>query len=809
MLSKRRITVVQLLVVLTVLCSHSASAAPVSWSINSDGLWQAPANWSSSPNLPGSADDVTIDRPGTITVTLSSGNQNIRSLLDQENLVVGGGTSLTLAVGAGGAQLNGALTISPGATMRSYSGGTIQANGTVIADSANLTADSGGKMIWPTLTSYFYGNNITTVQASGTGSKIDFSHITSLSGGNRGAVGLNALSGGLVDASAIASITTGATDVYASGSGSVVDLTSLTTFGGDNPFQPRRLRVDTGGKIISPNLTTLVASGIGLNISISGATSSIDLSHVTSFNSVSISVDSGGVFTPPTAITSYSYGNDAPLIQASGTGSKIDFSHITSLSGGNRGAVGLNALSGGLVDASAIASITTGATDVYASGSGSVVDLTSLTTFGGDNPFQPRRLRVDTGGKIISPNLTTLVASGIGLNISISGATSSIDLSHVTSFNSVSISVDSGGVFTPPTAITSYSYGSDVTTIQAAGAASKIDFSHVTSFSGGNSGSSHLYATSGGLVDASAIASITTGATDVYASGNGSVVDLTSLTTFGGTNSFQTRRIHADSGGTVRLRTSGTTAVSNAAADLDPTGTITGDTLELDAGGILSGNGVLHANLVNSAGAIRPGTPLGSQETTGNFSQSGSGSLELDIGGLTPVTTFDQLLVDGNASLGGVLKVSLVNSLVPIFGQSFQILTAVGNVSGTFNALQLATLTGGLQWQVSYGAHSVTLTVVNFYGDYNGDGVVDAADYPLWRRSLGSAGLNLAADGDHNDVVNQADYNFWRARFGQTSASGSATVLDANNIAVPEPSAIGIFVLAIPCMASRMRSRKR
>ncbi len=47
-------------------------------------------------------------------------------------------------------------------------------------------------------------------------------------------------------------------------------------------------------------------------------------------------------------------------------------------------------------------------------------------------------------------------------------------------------------------------------------------------------------------------------------------------------------------------------------------------------------------------------------------------------------------------------------------------------------------------------------------GDYNFDNRVDAADYTVWRDSLGATGLGLAADGNRDGVVNQADYHIWR-----------------------------------------------
>jgi ELWxxDGT repeat protein len=58
-------------------------------------------------------------------------------------------------------------------------------------------------------------------------------------------------------------------------------------------------------------------------------------------------------------------------------------------------------------------------------------------------------------------------------------------------------------------------------------------------------------------------------------------------------------------------------------------------------------------------------------------------------------------------------------------------------------------------------------------GDYNGNGTVDAADYVVWRKTLGSA-TDLRANGDNTGpsagVIDQADYVVWRANFGNTSS---------------------------------------
>lgn len=62
-------------------------------------------------------------------------------------------------------------------------------------------------------------------------------------------------------------------------------------------------------------------------------------------------------------------------------------------------------------------------------------------------------------------------------------------------------------------------------------------------------------------------------------------------------------------------------------------------------------------------------------------------------------------------------------------------------------------------------------------GDYNHNQVVDAADYTIWRNTLGgSTALYAGADGDGNGVVGQGDYGVWKDHFGlSANGQGSAS----------------------------------
>jgi autotransporter-associated beta strand protein len=72
-------------------------------------------------------------------------------------------------------------------------------------------------------------------------------------------------------------------------------------------------------------------------------------------------------------------------------------------------------------------------------------------------------------------------------------------------------------------------------------------------------------------------------------------------------------------------------------------------------------------------------------------------------------------------------------------------------------------------------------------GDYNANGVVDSADYVLWRN-----GGPLAHD--FTPGIQQSDYDFWRSQFAATTNPGSGSGLGAA-AAVPEPSMISLVGL--------------
>ena len=99
-------------------------------------------------------------------------------------------------------------------------------------------------------------------------------------------------------------------------------------------------------------------------------------------------------------------------------------------------------------------------------------------------------------------------------------------------------------------------------------------------------------------------------------------------------------------------------------------------------------------------------------------------------------------------------------------------------------------------------------------GDYNGNGVVDAADYTLWRNTRNQfVEAGAGADGDRDGRIGQADYFIWKRFFGQrivrTAGSGAvlATATSGGAQSIPEPTGALLLILAGFSLLSVARRR--
>lgn len=89
-------------------------------------------------------------------------------------------------------------------------------------------------------------------------------------------------------------------------------------------------------------------------------------------------------------------------------------------------------------------------------------------------------------------------------------------------------------------------------------------------------------------------------------------------------------------------------------------------------------------------------------------------------------------------------------------------------------------------------------------GDYNNDGFVTAADYIVWRNTLGSTTdlrANGAATGGSGTLIDEADYLVWRDAFVGAHSDGAVVGV------VPEPAAVVLVVLCFAAGVGRRSCR--
>ena len=86
-----------------------------------------------------------------------------------------------------------------------------------------------------------------------------------------------------------------------------------------------------------------------------------------------------------------------------------------------------------------------------------------------------------------------------------------------------------------------------------------------------------------------------------------------------------------------------------------------------------------------------------------------------------------------------------------------------------------------------------TTATVHPPGDYNEDNNVDAADYVVWRKTLGATVTPYSgADGDGSGSVQPGDYDVWRTNFGSTTAA--AGIASAVEVARLDLTAVPLIV---------------
>ncbi len=177
-------------------------------------------------------------------------------------------------------------------------------------------------------------------------------------------------------------------------------------------------------------------------------------------------------------------------------------------------------------------------------------------------------------------------------------------------------------------------------------------------------------------------------------------------------------------------------------------------------------------------GDLSPGNSPAAVNFGGDLHFGALASLQSEVGGMLAGSQYDQVLVQGTATLDGTLNVLLTNGFVPAPGDTFEIFSAA-SIVGTFSSASLPNLPGSLEWVLNYTPTSVEL-ISTFAGDFDLDGDVDGRDFLVWQRN-----------------PNVGSLTSWQQQYGTNPALAASR-------AVPEPAGlVSILLLTISIKLSR------
>ena len=179
----------------------------------------------------------------------------------------------------------------------------------------------------------------------------------------------------------------------------------------------------------------------------------------------------------------------------------------------------------------------------------------------------------------------------------------------------------------------------------------------------------------------------------------------------------------------------------------------------------------------------------------------------LQTNGLTAELDFDTIMGTGDTS---ILSTDLTNGAFTALAAgvgnafAFNAMFDANNAPGGYSATYQLDLSDADSYS---GATSQSLTLnlsgmitgvgPALPGDYNGNNIVDAADYVVWRKALASGSPLPNNESVSPGVTGTDDYDVWRANFGSVFTPGSGAGLSGSATAVPEPSATALLLVSL------------
>lgn len=147
------------------------------------------------------------------------------------------------------------------------------------------------------------------------------------------------------------------------------------------------------------------------------------------------------------------------------------------------------------------------------------------------------------------------------------------------------------------------------------------------------------------------------------------------------------------------------------------------------------------------------------------------------------------------ATLGGELRLTLLDGFLPAAGNRFELLATTGSISGTISPVDLPSLSSGLSWEIVQTADSLSAVVVGGVAsaDFDADFDIDGRDFLTWQMGFPVAADATVeqGDADGDGTVAGADLDVWQGQWGM--ATNQTQVVRG----VPEPPTVSLAVLMV------------
>lgn len=142
--------------------------------------------------------------------------------------------------------------------------------------------------------------------------------------------------------------------------------------------------------------------------------------------------------------------------------------------------------------------------------------------------------------------------------------------------------------------------------------------------------------------------------------------------------------------------------------------TFSGASFTNHPGALLAGAGAFNVSglTFHNAGRVRPGASAGRLTFTGSLIQSDTAQFDLEIGGPTAATDFDQVVISGTARLAGTVNLTLTNGYVPDPTNVFPIVT-YASLTGGFNAFNGLAINADLGFEPVYTTTQLQLRTLS------------------------------------------------------------------------------------------------